>query len=284
MGLLPSGFLPKSKHLQYKSVFNFSSDEPILYQALDIRKKKNMDSIVVVVGAKRTSKSYFCMKACEDLATKWNCNFKIDNVFYEIEDMLKFMNNNNDSLGVMEEAGFFLSSTSWQTIQNKIVRNMTQTQGFRKNVIFLNLPHFAFLDRSLRLMTSFVVETMEIGKVKVYKVNVQHALGEGYMTFLETIDFGLPSAELVEEYEAKKKIYNDRWLSEDIEYLQLLSGEKQLENRKKFGYGFYIDAFNFGSIDAEQLKEHLSQLGYNPKDVELMINNENIKLAMELNV
>src|SRR3972149_556879 len=266
MGYLPRGYLPRNKRNIFHSELNFSSNEPLLYQLLQLRKDKNKDSIVVVVGEKRSGKSYFCMKTAEDLAIKWGIKFDVDNVFYEIEDLLKFMYNNKDSIGIVEEAGFFLNAQEWASIENKIVRNMTQTQGFRRNIIFFNLPHFAFLNKTMRLMTNFGIETIGRGKVVVKKVNPNYLEGDGYFTKLETIEFVLPSKELVERYEEKKKIYNDVWIQQDIEYFQLLSGEKKLPEKIKpirpLPTSAVVNLFKNKKIEKEEALSELVSHGY----------------------
>jgi len=275
MSYLPRGYLPRNKRNIFHSELNFNSNEPLLYQLLQLRKDKNKDSIVVVVGEKRSGKSYFCMKTAEDLANKWGVKFNVDNVFYEIEDLLKFMYNNTDSMGIVEEAGFFLNAQEWASIENKIVRNMTQTQGFRRNIIFFNLPHFAFLNKTMRLMTNFGIETIGRGKVVVKKVNPNYLEGDGYFTKLETIEFGLPSKELVQKYEEKKKIYNDVWIQQDIEYFQLLSGEKKLPEKlkpeKPLPITTILNLVKRGSIGHEFARGEIMKHGYDLGRSEMLL-------------
>jgi hypothetical protein len=227
---LPSGFLPKSQRFQSKSQLNFNSNVPLFYQMLTLRRAIKKDSIVVVVGEKRTGKSYFCGYTGEYLSRMWKVPFGIDDVFFELKGLFKFMFASTDSIAVMEEAGLLLNAQEWSQIEARLTRNMTQTQGFRRNVIFLNLPHFGFLNKSMRLMTNFVIKTIDIGKVEVYRVNVNQAMGSGNLTRVETIEFPTPSKEWVDAYEAKKKLYNDHWLMSDMEIFDLLDGTKK---RKK---------------------------------------------------
>lgn len=231
---LPSGFLPKSSKWLTKSELNFNSSEPLLYQMLDIRRRHNKDSIIVVVGEKRTGKSWFCGSSCEYLSKKWGVPFTVDDVFFELKGLFKFMYASTDSLAVMEEAGLLLNAQEWANIESRLTRNMTQTQGFRRNVIFLNLPHFGFLNKSMRLMTTFVIKTVDIGKVEVYRVNVNQAMGSGFMTKVEYIDVKPPSEEWQKAYEAKKKEYNDHWLESDIEIFDLMDGTKKKKKTVKY--------------------------------------------------
>lgn len=248
---LPTGFLPKSAKFQGSSLLNFNSNEPLLYQMLNIRKKQNKDSIVVVVGEKRTGKSYFCGYSGEYLSKKWKVPFSVNDVFFEIKGLFQFMYKSTEAIAIMEEAGLLLNAQEWANIEARLTRNMTQTQGFRRNVIFLNLPHFGFLNKQMRLMTNFIVKTNEQGKVDVYRVNVNQAMGTGNLVRIESIEFPKPSQEWVEAYEAKKKLYNDHWLKADIDIFDLMDGSKKQTRKLKYKKEILED----GSIKWELMPE-----------------------------
>lgn len=180
-----------------------------------------MDTIIVVCGAKRTSKTYFSIKSCEELSKVENKEYDVNSqLFFETLPFLKFMKTANDSYAVLEEVGIGYNAQEWFNIQSKIFRNILQSQGFRGNVIFMTLPNISYLLKSARLLCNFGIETMQIGVVRVNKVVMRHLVGKGWFEYIETIRFGLPSEKNVNDYEKIKKVWNDEKIEKDMKLIE----------------------------------------------------------------
>lgn len=216
--------------------FDFHPDLPLLFRHILYRKSLGMDTVIVVCGAKRTGKTYFSMKSCEELSKIDGKEFSVEkNVFFDVLPFIKFMKDATDSYCVLEEAGIQYNAQQWFDVQAKIFRNILQSQGFRKNVIFLTLPNISYLLKSARFLCNFGVETVQIGAVRVNKIIIRHLLGKGWMNYIETIRFNLPSEVVIKDYEKLKKEWNDKQIDKDME----LIGEIEMPVEEKIEKDWY---------------------------------------------
>lgn len=197
--------------------FDFHPKLALLFRHILYRKKLGMDTVIVVCGSKRTSKTYFSIKSCEELSKIENKKFDVKSqVFFDTLPFLKFMKTATDSYAILEEVGIGYNAQDWFEIQSKIFRNILQSQGFRRNVIFMTLPNISYLLKSARFLCNFGIETMQIGVVRINKVVMRHLKGKGWFEYIETIRFSLPEKENVNDYEDMKKVWNDQQIDKDI--------------------------------------------------------------------
>lgn len=210
---------------------DFYPDLPLLFRHILYRRKRNMTTIIVVVGGVRTGKTYFCLKAIETLMGVEKKQFNVrDQVFFDALPFFKFMRHQTDAYCLLEEVGVGYNSQDWFTVQNKIFKNILQTQGFRRNVIFMTLPNVAYLLKSARFLLNFGIETVETGRVSVNKVVVKHLLGKGWLEYIENINFGLPSKDIVNDYELMKKEWNDKNLDQDIAKIERIENPPEAKD------------------------------------------------------
>lgn len=247
---------------------NFLRNEITLLRFIMYRRKLNMNTILLVVGNVRTGKSYLALKIAEEYCRLNKTHFNVrKQCSFEIIPFLRWSQNAVDSVFVLDEVGVTLNSQDWFTIQSKIMRNFIQAQGFRRNLLIIVLPSIAFLLKSIRFMVNYVVETIQQGTIKWYKMVMRHSLGKGHISYMGILRFGLPSKETVEEYENMKKEWNDEQLDTDIEQLE---GMKELR--------FYtmpkqdlVKAVKGGLIDDDKFVDDLTSKGYRKTDAKIML-------------
>lgn len=229
-----------SKKLEYKGSETipeyFEPKAPFFIRHLLWRRHLNMNSIILIVGAVRTGKSYMALKIAENYTHYIKKEFSVnDQVSFEIIPFLKWSQTETDNIFVLDEVGISLNPHEWYSIQSRVFRNFTQAQGFRRNVMILVLPNISFLLKSIRFMCNYVIETRGQGKGLIYKLMMNHIKGKGYPVGLGFIKFSLPSKKIIEPYEALKKKWNDEKLEEDINEL-IRSEEKKKNEFNSYGH------------------------------------------------
>lgn len=205
-------------------------ESQILLRHILYRRHLNMNTILLIVGAVRTGKSYMALKIAETYCKILNLDWDVKKqCSFEIIPFLKWSQRERDNIFVIDEVGVSLNPQEWWTIQNKVFRNFTQAQGFRRNVMVLVLPNVSFLNKSIRFMVNYIIETRGQGKGYVQKLVMNHTRGKGFPMGIGYIKFSLPSKETIEYYESMKKKWNDDRLAEDI--LELEQFEQKRRER-----------------------------------------------------
>lgn len=209
---IPKDFYPKANSLLKHTLF---------------RQQMNMNVFILVVGAVRSSKSYFALKFAEQFCKLKGIEFDVNKqVSFDVKPFLIWSQTAMDNIFVLDEVGVNLNPQEWYSVQSKIMRNFTQTQGFRRNVLILVLPNVAFLLKSIRFMCNYVCETVKQGVVRVRKIYTNHTMGKSYPLFMGILKFKLPSKKTVKDYEEMKKEWNDKHLKMDLDFLEQIEEDK----------------------------------------------------------
>ena len=205
---------------------DFHPNEPFFLRHILYRRKLNMNSILLIVGAVRSGKSYMALKLAERYCKILSKELGVDKEFdvnkqcsFDIIPFLKWSQTETDNVYVLDEVGVSLNPQEWYSIQSKIFRNFTQAQGFRRNVMILVLPNASFLLKAIRFMCNYVIETKYQGTGYIRKLIMNHTRGKGYFLNMGMIKFRKPKMKTVKEYEKMKKDWNDRMLKVDIDNL-----------------------------------------------------------------
>jgi len=259
---------------------NFYPELPYIFRALMFREKINMNTFVLIVGNPRTSKSYCAMKIAEKKEELKGNKFDVEQqlTFDDVKKFLNWSKTATESIFILDETGTTLSPDLFWSLQQRIMRRFVQTQGFRKNVLIWVLPSIVFIQKGFRFMSNYAIKTINQGNVEVYKVVVNQLLGKGYPDRIETMKFSLPTKETIEKYEQLKKDWNNKELESDVEFLNELG--KPYE--RKFSAEFYLNAFRNLTIDSEELKKHLLELNYKETDIDVIVESEQNKIALDL--
>jgi len=195
------------------------------------RFSKNKNIILAITGSTGSGKSYISMKIAEHHYLKtFNEPFPIENVCFSNGEAMKRLSSGKLRKGellIFEEAGVNMGALDFQSKMSKMM-NYTM-QSFRSmNVgLILNLPVLTMLQKSSRLLlhahfvTVSIDHNKKLAKIKPFLHQLAQSSGKSYMKYpkivqggrsvkLHRLNYGLPSNDLLEQYEAKKV----RFLSE----------------------------------------------------------------------
>jgi hypothetical protein len=258
----------------------FLPDKTWLIRAVLFRQKLQMNTFLLIVGGVRTGKSYCGLEVIEECSNVLKVPFDVEKqVSFELRPFLEWSKTASYSFFMLDEIGVSLSTSDWWTLQSKIMRNFTQTQGFRGNVLIMTVPNVAFFQKHFRFMCNYGVEIISHGNATVYKIVVKHLIGKASPHFLGTMKIDLPSQAVVDKYTQMKVEWNDRKLKEDLDWLDERNNPEIIE--RKFSYQDYIDFYKNDVIPETALREKLTKFNFRAEDVEALITNESIKKQEE---
>jgi hypothetical protein len=233
------------------------------------RRQKNMNTILLICGSVRTGKSYDGLVIAEDYCRLSKRPFNVtEQCSFEILPFLKWSKTATDDIYILDEVGNTLNAQDWFEIQSKIMRNFIFAQGFRRNILIIILPNNSSLQKSLRSMVNYIIETVEQGFATWYKQKVRHMTGKILNPYyMGTIRFRLPSPETLKGYEGMKKEWNDTELAEDIEHLEGLKERKYYTMPKEL----LIKGVSKGLVEDEKFIDDMTSKGFRKTDAELML-------------
>jgi rubredoxin len=188
----------------------------------------NRNFVGIIVGRVGTGKSYSAMRLGELLDKK----FSIDKVFFNVEDLLKVIHENELYAGeclVLDEAGVAISNR--QHYMNKFNKSMSfllQTWRHRNLILLVTVPDIKFVDAGIRKLFDAVIECKKVVKSRNIVqadwkfIQINPHSGKVYTHNLKTsgqairLDIGKPDIKLIHVYEKKKKEFTDS-LYRDLE-------------------------------------------------------------------
>lgn len=252
----------------YRSL-DMNSSRPLLYQAIDIRRAENKDTVIIIVGEKRTGKSYSAMKIAEGINPRFDAD---KDVFYDTKPFLMWLREAKDSVCVLDEVSVSYSNRDWWDVQNKIFNQILTTQGFRRNVFIMTLPALSHLDKQAIDLSHYLLVMLRIGFLKCYRIMPRNLKAGYYPIGFEFLRMGLPTKNNIEKYETMKVAWNDKKLQDNIDYIAALEDKENYI--KQFNYREYIKAFGLGLMAREEAKKKMIRMGYNEKDIAVMLDTE----------
>lgn len=146
---------------------------PLLVSNLDYcikRQKKNWDNLLIIDGDEGSGKSTLSWGVAYYWAWKIGKKFTVDNIFFDVEEMLEFASRTTGEVIVWDEAAIEGLSTEWQNkIQQKLIKNLMVNRKKGHFWIF-NIPKFYKLneyiavDRAFFLLHTFSPDNLTRGK------------------------------------------------------------------------------------------------------------------------
>src|SRR3989344_3930095 len=231
------------KKLQEEFAIKFKEYEEKETKGKDIKyedrvQNKNKNFLMLFVGATGSGKSYSALRLAEMLDN----TFDIERVCFKAKD---FMNCINDLVAhsekgevikgkvvMWDEFGVEHNAREFMTISNRVINYFFQTSRHLNLIVIMTVPLLSFIDSSTRKLSHGVAEMQGINsrdktatvKVKMLQTNVM--TGKEYPKYLryrkgnktyasKRLKFKLPSKELLEAYEKKKKGFTIQ-LNKDI--------------------------------------------------------------------
>lgn len=148
---------------------------PWLLNGVINRLNNGFAPIVVICGQERVGKSTMAVDLAWRLSNEANAldvELDKDNIqellAYQPQTFLEIITESDGRKPVLiDEAGVVAGSQDHQTKENRIIKKVIQTMGYKNNVYIFILPDFKALDKKIRNKVDFKVELYDRGKAKV---------------------------------------------------------------------------------------------------------------------
>jgi hypothetical protein len=206
--------------------------------------KSNKNWLGIVCGGTGSGKTYSAMRLCENI----DPTFNIDRIVFSIGDFLKLINSGKLQKGqaiIFDEAGVGMDAKTWYSISNRLMGYLIQTFRYLNLAVVFTTPSIKYIDKGIRGLFHARIETKGINKrkqtvkTKIYflKLNFDgdtihylpriRAPGTKRIIVIDHYNFSLPSSKLIDEYEAKHRIWKDalgKDIGKEVEGLSKMSG------------------------------------------------------------
>lgn len=212
--------------------------------------EKNQNALVAITGGTGSGKTYWGLSACENYYTNvLKKPFPIENVVFsplQLVQRLRYFEENNleGELILPDEWGVNNSSHDWQSKTQKLLGYVMQSFRSMNVGLIFTLPVLTMLNKSTRLLlhahfiTAGIDYNFKRAKVKPLMHQLNQTSGKSFWKYpkivigrvrrkIQRLEVSLPSKELIEAYEIKKK----RFVAGGI---MTLEDELQKEFDKKY--------------------------------------------------
>lgn len=228
---------------------------------------KNDNNLIMVGGATGSGKTLSAVSICEIKSQLSGIPFGIGNIVFSFPELMDLLKSNppRGSDIIFDEPQASISSRDFQSLANKCFNLLLSTFRHRNYGLWFCLPSESMLDKNTRLLLKYRFLTDSINRNKKtcriipYKLTWNPVTGKDYKYFLRIAfnlnnrkqyrkvsywDVPLPSKELIDVYEIKKREFTDR-LNDNInrkldEYNEAgksmthdYSKSKEMENERK---------------------------------------------------
>lgn len=215
-----------------------------LLQYIHKRIDENRNFIAIFTGDTGSGKSYSAMR----LAERVDPNFSVDRIVFTVTDFIHLINSDlpKGSVVIFDDAGLGINARLWQEQSNKLFGMVIQGFRYKQINVFFTVPKLFFIDRQSRNLAHMRFQsTKKQGLMKAYliiesKRNPDNPLEAYHKERISGKDiqfpkvrFHIPSPELREQYEVKKKNYMDAKFRQYEEELSQVDIDKGLNPRKK---------------------------------------------------
>lgn len=213
--------------------------------ALSRREHLGLNSILLFLGPRGVGKSYGCLKVAE----MRDPSFVIDRVIFDLEsflDILKTVGGGYRWL-IFDEMGLEIPAREWLSTANKIMSYVTQSFRFTKVNLAISTPSPDYVDIHTRQLADFWMVCQTRGKIRVYSVK-HNPFGKSPVQtpFLGELYIGLPSKEIQEAYESKRKNVLEGKYSKYLE--QVKSKREKEEKAPKDLFKEALELYNEGKL------------------------------------
>lgn len=192
------------------------------------RIKKNKNFMAVICGQTGSGKSYWALKWAEITQPLLNgSQFTAQQVCFKGSDLMRAINSGNyppGSIFIWDEAGVGMSSRDFQSVVNKMLLYMMQTIRHRNYIFILTVPSFSFIDAGARKLihSHGIMEGIDYRQntstCKLRMISTNEMTGKTYAKMLRvtrngvkrkiaSLTLGIPSKELLKEYEKYKSAF-----------------------------------------------------------------------------
>lgn len=179
--------------------------------------------IAIFTHGTGTGKSMAAIKLCQSVDT----NFNIDKVIFDPEEFIDYYANDRIKKGealLFDEASAGLSSREWWSLVSRVIMKIVTIFRNRNTFLALTATYPSILDSAILKHCDMKIEMVKrgIGVPKEIKIKEQfkdkifyvfpRMKNNGKTVIIDEIRFGLPSKKFIEEYESKKRKWQDEFL------------------------------------------------------------------------
>ena len=188
---------------------------------------KNKNVLIITLGSTGSGKSFSNLRILEDIDNQFN----VDRAAFKPEEFMNIVDSGilrKKGAGVLyDDAGITLNSKNWYDITNKMINYYLQIARSDNQILMFNTPDMSFLDASsrklfhmmlvtagidyekgvVRLKPKFLQTNKTTGKVYAKYLIVKKGVGYGSKRKIKMIEVPLPSQELIDAYDVKKKAF-----------------------------------------------------------------------------
>ncbi len=238
---------------------------------LQSRIRLNKNNLIICTGPTGSGKSYSNLRISQDA----DDTFDIKKVSFGPEQFMAIINTEHlKSKGatvVYDEAGVTFNARNWYSVSNKMLHYFLQTCRSNNQMLFFNAPDISFLDSGARKLFHIHLETAGIdykrkevilkplciqiaqGSGKVYKKYLKVRVSKGYggIKKVKRIRVPLPSKELLEAYEEKKKVFVKQ-LNQEIYQTIKRGNKKPLTEKQQRWYDLFQLGYKTEEIAAKE--------------------------------
>lgn len=266
--------LPLTQQLIIRRIFNRVS-------------KENKNALICVTGPTGSGKSYAVLSLIIGLYLYQYgeyppLEYVKDHSVFKSKDFLQKINNPNLrplEAWLFDEVGVEASSKDHASNHNKALNFVVQTFRHLQQIVFFTVPSFFFMDKSVRNMVHYKLETVSINKAKktnkckffildynerrdkLYFKYIKVLTGE-YKAKVKRINTALIPKEYADQYEAQKTIYSEELRgkiltklekAEEKENKELNIEKKPLTERQQAVYDAFMSGLPTGTAVAKKL-------------------------------
>lgn len=240
------------------------------------RIKHNKNFLCAITGPTGSGKTYSSLRIAEVLDPTFNA----ERIVFTPKEFIDVLNNGelkSGSVVVFDEAGVSLNNRQWQSLANNLIQFVLQTFRHKNYIVLFTAPDFGFIDKSSRKLFHSYMETKGINftkkkcMLKPFMLQINQRNGDVYYKYLtavvpgigeskiESMAVGLPSEQLIKDYEVRKTNFTNT-LNSDIE---LKLKENEVKEKPKVNQ----DGLPLLTDRQQQVKDLLDE-GKQPKDIE----------------